>query len=249
MRIEQGMAQTVKLSPAALSPLRKIDSMLVSYNIEFAEVTGGTFWKAYTPEQTAGTEEFCLAPASGSMEAMYGELMQVYPPIDLRDAKLRRLAGALGSTWVRVSGTWATKTYYDFDGRTGGRPPEGYLNVLTREQWIGVLDFVKAVNGRLMISLANCQGLHCAGEPWPTREAEKIFALSRGYGVPIEAAEFANEPNMLEYSGFPAGYTPAHYRRDQDIFFRWLRENYPECRCVGPCATGGGRRLLLRRRC
>ncbi|MCC8048085.1 MAG: beta-glucuronidase [Oscillospiraceae bacterium] len=213
--------------------------MLVSYNVEFAEVTGGTFWKTYTPEQTAGTEEFCLAPASGSIEAMYGELMQVYPPIDLRDAKLRRLAGALGSAWVRVSGTWATKTYYDFDGRTGGRPPEGYLNVLTREQWIGVLDFVKAVNGRLMISLANCQGLHCAGEPWPTQEAEKIFALSRGYGVPIEAAEFANEPNMLEYSGFPAGYTPAHYRRDQDIFFRWLRENYPECRCIGPCATGG----------
>ena len=32
----------------------------MSYNVEFAEVTGGTFWKAYTPEQVAGTIE--LAP-------------------------------------------------------------------------------------------------------------------------------------------------------------------------------------------
>ena len=45
-------------------------------------------------------------------------------------------------------------------------------------------------------------GLHSAEEPWHPTEAEKIFELSQAYGVPIEAVEFANEPNMLEDTGF-----------------------------------------------
>ncbi|MCD7917440.1 MAG: beta-glucuronidase, partial [Clostridiales bacterium] len=138
-----------------------------------------------------------------------------------------------------MSGTWSTKTYYDFDGTTNGKVPEGYLNVLTKEQWIGVLDFVKAIGGKLMISMSNCPGLHSAHDPWPSTEAEKIFGLSAEYGVPIEAVEFTNEPNMMEDTGFPAGYTAADYRRDQDLFFNWLKEKYPNCIKVGPSDTGG----------
>lgn len=233
------MSQSVKLSLDGLKSLREINPMMMSYNVEFAEVTGGTFWKAYTPGQIAGTEEFRVGPSSGGIEAMYKDLMQVYPPIDLYNEKLRSLAKELGPAWVRVSGTWATKTYYDFDGTTGGKVPEGYLNVLTKEQWIGVLDFVKAIGAKLIVSVANCPGLHSAEEPWHPAEAEKLFGLSKEYGVPIDAAEFANEPNMMEETGFPKGYTPAHYRRDQDLFFSWLRANYPECLCVGPSTTGG----------
>lgn len=233
------MSEFVRLSPEALKPLREINPRMMSYNVEFAEVTGGTFWKAYTPEQVAGTEEFYVEPSSGGIAAMYKDLMQVYAPIDLYNGKLRALAKELGPVWVRVSGTWATKTYYDFDGTTGGKAPEGYLNVLTKDQWIGVLDFVKAIGAKLIVSVANCPGLHSAEEPWHPAEAEKLFGLSREYGVPIDAAEFANEPNMMEDTGFPKGYTPAHYRRDQDLFFSWLKENYPDCICVGPSTTGG----------
>lgn len=233
------MSQFLKLDLGKLRPLREINPMLMSYNVEFAEVTGGTFWKAYTPGQIAGTEEFYVEPTSEGIAAMYKDLMQVYPPIDLYNEKLRSLARELGPVWVRVSGTWATKTYYDFDGTTNGQAPEGYLNVLTKEQWIGVLDFVKAIGAKLIVSVANCPGLHTAEEPWHPAEAEKLFALSKEYGVPIDAAEFANEPNMMEDTGFPKGYTPAHYRRDQDLFFAWLRANYPDCICVGPSSTGG----------
>ncbi len=233
------MPNCIRLEPAALKPLREINPMLMSYNVEFAEVTGGTFWKAYTPEQIAGTEPFHVEPSKDGIEAMYKDLMQVYPPIDLYNEKLRALARALGPAWVRVSGTWATKTYYDFDGTTGGKAPDGYLNVLTKEQWIGVLDFVKAIGAKLIVSVSNCPGLHSAEEPWPCTEAEKLFRLSAEYGVPIDAAEFTNEPNMMEDTGFPKGYTPAHYRRDQDLFFTWLRENYPNCLRVGPSTTGG----------
>lgn len=231
------MAEFVKMSPTELKALREVNPMMMSYNIEFAEVTGGTFWKAYTPGQVAGTEPFTVG-GSGSLESMMGDLMQVYPPINLYDERIRKLAREFGPAWVRVSGTWATKTYYDFDGTTNGKVPDGYLNVLTKEQWIGVLDFVNAVGAKLLISLSNCPGLHSADTPWPPTEAEKIFSLSKEYGVPIAAVEFANEPNMMEQTGFAPGYTPADFRRDQDLCFAWVRKNYPDCICVGPCTCG-----------
>ena len=74
------MAQFVKLVPENLKALREVNPRLMSYNVEFAEVTGGTFWKAYTPEQVAGTEEFHVAPSADGIAAMYKDLMQVYAP-------------------------------------------------------------------------------------------------------------------------------------------------------------------------
>ncbi|MBQ8508024.1 MAG: beta-glucuronidase [Clostridia bacterium] len=220
-----------------IRPVRRVDERLMSYNIEMTEVTGGTFWKAYTPGQIAGTEEFLFSGELTDFTAAAG-LMQYYPPINLYDEKLRALAKELGPAWIRVSGSWATKTYYDFDGETGGKAPEGYQSVLTKEQWIGVLDFVKAVDGKLLVSISNCAGDHPGGGPLDLAQAKKLFGFSRAYGVDIDAAEFMNEPNMLEMSGAPKGYTAADYARDQDIFFSWLRENYPDCLLVGPCSLG-----------
>ena len=194
-------------------------------------------WQAYTPGQIAGTEEFRFSGELVDFTAV-AELMQYFPPIDLSSKKLRTLAKWLGSAWVRVSGSWATKTYYDFDGTTGGKAPEGYASVLTREQWIGVLEFVKAVNGKLLISVSNCAGDHPNGGPLDLTQTRKIFDFSHEYGVDIDAAEFMNEPNMLEGSGAPKGYTSADFVRDQDIFNSWVREHYPNCLIVGPCSLG-----------
>lgn len=227
------MSQTVKLLASPLQVIRTVNDKLMSYNVEFTEVTGGTFWKEYTPEQIAGTEKFGVG--GKDIQSAHASLMQVYPPIDLYNEKLRKLASEFGPVWVRVSGTWATKTYYDFEGT--GVTPEGYQNRLTKEQWIGVLDFVKAIGAKLLISVANCEGLHKASEPWNPSQAEKIFALSKEYGVAIDAVEFTNEPNMLDITGFPTGYTAADFARDQDIFHKWVRENYPGTLIVGPCST------------
>jgi len=231
--------QNIILSPVKVSLIRTVDPRLMSYNVEMTEVTGGTFWKAYTPEQIAGTEEFTFEGGLSDFTAMAG-LMQYYPPINLYDEKLRKLAKEFGPVWVRVSGSWATKTYYDFDGTTGGMAPEGYASVLSKEQWLGVLDFVKAIDAKLLISISNCAGDHPNGGPLDLTQTKKIFALSHEYGVDIDAAEFMNEPNMLEMSGAPKGYTPEDYVRDQDIFNSWVRENYPECLIVGPCSLGDG---------
>ena len=228
------MSQFVKLDPARLSALRTIDERLVSYNVEMTEVTGGTFWKAYTEAQVDGTEEF---PPIANWSDM-GNLQQWYDPIDTKNPRLIKLARELGTAWVRVSGTWANKTYYDFDGHCNGVVPEGFQNLLTKDQWLSLLDFVKAVNGKLLVSIANCPGIHAADEPMPFEQADLLFRTSKEYGVPISAAEFTNEPNLIALSGLPKGYTAADHARDHDLFGAWLKENYPECLFVGPCTVG-----------
>ena len=60
----------IKLNPIALKELRTVNPRLVSYNVEMTEVTGGTFWKAYTPGQIAGTEVF---PPIAGMHEMAGK--------------------------------------------------------------------------------------------------------------------------------------------------------------------------------
>lgn len=233
------MAQFVKLNPKSLRELHVGSDRLVSYNVEMTEITGGTFWKAYTLGQIAGTEPFVVKGGFGGNTTANSELMQYYEPIDLYNEKLRKLAKEIGPAWVRVSGTWSTKTYYDFDGHTNGVIPEGYNAVMTRAQWIGVLDFCKFLGAKLLISVADCEGLHHADEPWNPSQAEQIFALSKEYGVSIDAAEFVNEPNLLAISGCPKGYTAQQFVRDQDIFIRWLKANYPDCLYVGPCTVEG----------
>ena len=229
------MAEFVKLDPKKLSVLRQIDERLVSYNVEMTEVTGGTFWKAYTDAQIDGTEEFPVIKDWTNM----GNLQQWYDPIDTTNPRLIKLAKELGTAWIRVSGTWANKTYYDFEGKyADGSVPEGFQNVLTKQQWLHLLDFVKAVDGKLLVSIANCPGIHAANEPMPFEQADLLFKTSKEYGVPISAAEFTNEPNLIALSGLPQGYTAADHARDHDLFGAWLKENYPECLFVGPCTVG-----------
>ena len=107
------MAKFITLDATKLQPLRNIDERLVSYNIEMTEVTGGTFWKAYTEAQVDGTEEFPVIKDWSNM----GNLQQWYDPIDTTNPRLIKLAKELGTAWIRVSGTWANKTYYDFDNK------------------------------------------------------------------------------------------------------------------------------------
>ena len=64
------MAQFVALHPENAQKLRTVNPRLISYNVEMTEVTGGTFWKAYTDAQIDGTEAV-PAPA-GKIEVAPG---------------------------------------------------------------------------------------------------------------------------------------------------------------------------------
>ena len=231
------MAHFLNLVNSGLEAIREFNPRVMSYNVEMTEITGGTFWKAYSEGQIAGTEDFPKIDSFSNHTALAG-LMQYYPPIDLYNEKLRALAKNLGPVWVRVSGTWATKTYYDFDGSTGGIAPEGYQSVLTRDQWVGVIDFCRHIGAKLLVSASNCQGDHKDNGPLDLGQIKKLFALTDSVGGKIDAFEFMNEPNMLQISGAPLQYDFTDYVRDQDLANAWVRENYPECLLVGPCNTG-----------
>ena len=59
------MSIELTLDPAKLEVIREMDSRMQSYNIEMTELTGGTFWVPYTPEQISGEEAF---PTCDKME-------------------------------------------------------------------------------------------------------------------------------------------------------------------------------------
>lgn len=221
------------LMSTPLPLIRPLQPRVLSYNIEMAEITGGSFWKPYTPAQVAGQETFPQITDFTQVAAM----MQNFPPLDLSVPHLIRLAQAIGPSWVRCSGSWANDTYFDWDGHTGGHAPDGYSHVLTVEQWNGLLDFVRSVGARLLISVANCEGAHGPDGSWQPDQARRLLIHSRAYGVPVAAAEFMNEPNLSCLGGAPKDYTRVDFCRDQDKFFRFLREEFPETLCVGPCAS------------
>ena len=92
------MAEFVNLKTSGLTKLRDMDERLVSYNVEMTEVTGGTFWKAYTEGQIAGTEEFPKLEGGFSNHTAMAGLMQYYPPIDTTNEKLISLAKVFSVT-------------------------------------------------------------------------------------------------------------------------------------------------------
>ena len=75
------------------------------------EVTGGRFWKPYKDLAAAQTPA-----AVGTAPDLY----QYRPPVDLSQARRRKLDAALGPAYLRVSGTWANTTYFQ-DGNAAGR--------------------------------------------------------------------------------------------------------------------------------
>lgn len=155
----------ISLEPGKMPALGQVDERYQSYNIEMLEVTGGRFWAPYktqtsTPADTA-------QPTPGGMPA---SLYRYRAPIDMSNAKLRKLAAALGPAYVRVSGTWANSTFFqDSDDPASAKPPTGFSSVLTRAQWRGVIDFSHAVDAKLVTSFAISPGVRDANGVWPPR--------------------------------------------------------------------------------
>src|SRR5207249_7483875 len=152
------------LAPATMPRIATIDERYQSYNVEMLEVTGGKFWKPYGPELNALLKQ----PAPGAASSSSGDtpagmnpgLYQYRPPIDLSNARLRKLAAALGPAYVRVSGTWANSVFFhDSDAPAPVASPDGFGSVLTRSEWKGVIDFAQAANAKLVTSFAISAGV------------------------------------------------------------------------------------------
>jgi heparanase 1 len=232
-----GAASDPGIEPSRLPRIGSVDPRFQSYNIEMIEVTGGRFWKPYRSEPGA---QPAPAPRSGSdtPAGMDSNLYQYRPPIDLTNARLRKLAAALAPAYLRVSGTWANSTYFAETDDAPSTPPAGFKSILTHQQWRNVVDFAHAVDARIVTSFAISAGVRDAAGTWAPDQANRLLTYTRSVGGRIAAAEFMNEPDLAEMGGAPSGYDAAAYRRDFAIFHAFMRQTAPETMILGPGTVG-----------
>ncbi len=212
-------ASPIALTPATMARIGSVDQRFQSYNIEMVEVTGGQFWRPYRDDSKVREASGAAAP-----------LFAYRHPIDLANARLQKLAAALGPAYLRVSGTWANATYFNDTGGTTTSSPDGFTDTLTREQWKGVIEFARSVDAKLVTSFATSDGTRDAYRVWTSTEANKLIAYTRALGGEIAAAEFTNEPE---------GDNAASFGRDVSAFRSWLKLMSPQTLLLGPGASGG----------
>jgi len=230
-------ADAPSVTPSSLPRIGTVDARFLSYNIEMIEVTGGRFWRPYRAKPGA---QPAPPPRSGSATppGVDSDLFEYRPPIDLADARLRKLAAALAPAYLRVSGTWANSTYFADSDAAPTAPPAGFNDVLTRRQWRGVVDFAQAVDAKIVTSFAVSRGTRNAAGAWTPDQAQHLLAYTHAIGGAIAAAEFMNEPNLAAFGGAPAGYDASAYRRDFGIFHALVRQAVPDMMILGPGTVG-----------
>lgn len=221
----QPLTTSVPIDPTGLTRIGTIDPRFQSYNVEMLEVVGGEFWKPYDGKPL---------PQSQGHGGIDPAAYQYRPPIDLRNARLRTLAKALGPAYLRVSGTWANSIYFADSDTPPAQPPTGFKNILTRAQWRGVVDFARAVDARIITSFAISPGVRDAEGKWTDDQARRWLAYTRSIGGDIAAAEFMNEPSIAGISGAPKGYDAAAYGRDFRIFRQFMTREAPGILVLGP---------------
>ena len=232
-----------KLDPAKMPTMADVDQRYLSYNVEMVEVIGGRFWAPY---RSASTEGVPKAPDPNQPAGMDPNLFQQRKPIDLSNARLRKLAGALSPAYVRVSGTWANSAYFqDSDALPPAQPPEGFRGVLTRAEWKGVIDFSHAADAPIVTSVAISSGVRNKGGVWTPEQAKALFDYTRKEGGSIAATEFMNEPTIPGPGAAPKGYDAAAFARDAKLFGEFLRKESPKTLYLGPGGVGEGATGLI----
>lgn len=214
------MALTPASSFSALPKIGTVDDRYQSYNIEMVEVTGGRFW----------------APFGGPE----GEIYRMRPPVDLTNPRLVAMAKHLGPAYVRVSGTWANNTYLPAEGEAVTEAPAGFSQLLTRDQWRGVVAFAKATDAKIVTSFPASIGARNPDGSWNPEQAKRLIDLTRAEGSSIYGAELFNEPTVPQFGSFPEGYAPEDFARDYRIFRDWARTYAPELKLTGPGGTAEG---------
>jgi hypothetical protein len=213
-------SRPVTVAPQAMRPVGTISDRFLSYNVEMVEVTGGRFWRPYKDGKRSGDDRY-----------------EYRPPMDLTHPRLVRLAAALGPAYVRFSGTWANATYFDPENASGGKAPKGFDTVLTGEQWRGAIAFARAADARIVTSFATSPGTRDRNGVWQPQHAQGLIDFTKASGGEIAAAEFANEPESVELTQAPKGYTPADYRRDYGRWYGWMQQASPSTLILAPGAA------------
>lgn len=223
---------TLSINLGQMKQIATVDERYQSYNVEMCEVIGGDFWVPYNLLDS-------VKKASG--KTGFAALKWGIPPINLYETKLRNLAAALGPVYIRVSGTWANATYFqDNDQPKMSNAPAGFSNILTRPQWKGVLDFCKAVNGKLITSFAISPGIRDKDGHWTSDQINALLGFTKKQGGEIYGAEMFNEPSHVSFGDAPKGYKGTDYANDFMLFKKFMTHAAPKVKILGPGSVGEG---------
>jgi hypothetical protein len=131
-------------------------------------------------------------------------------------------------------------TYFqDSDAPAPAKAPEGFQGVLTRGQWKGVIDFAKAVDGRIVSSMPATSGTRDEKGDWTPGLSEKWIAYTKSVGGSFAAAEFINEPTFPAASGV-TGYNGKRFADDVKTWKAMMKRVSPETKLLGPGSVGEG---------
>jgi len=229
-RISAGEELEINLKKMTI--IGEVDERYQSFNVEMCEVVGGDFWIPYNLIDSV---------QKNSDRTGFSALKWPIEPVNLYEKKLRMLASALAPTYVRVSGTWANAIYFQ-DNEDPQLPdtPEGYQNILTREQWKGVLDFCEAVDGKLVTSFSISEGMRDENGNWTPAQVEPLLNYTKSLGGEIAAAALFNEPSHAAHGDAPEGYNGTNFAEDLAAFKDFVSKVAPEMKIIGPGSTGEG---------
>lgn len=237
----QAQNQPVSIAPATMKRVGQVDERYQSYNVEMLEVTGGRFWKPYNdiPAAAASTSQAASGAGNGNAPAgMSPDLYQDPAPNRSYESPLRAMAHALGPAYVRISGTWANTTFFADTDTPPKEPPAGYGGILTRQQWLGAIDFSRSVDAPIVTSVPNGEGTRGPDGLWRPDQARSWLAFTKAHGGTIAAAEYFNEPTLASMGGAPKGYDAAAFGRDFRVFDAFMRQDYPGLKLLAPGSVG-----------
>ena len=122
---------------------------------------------------------------------------------NLTDPKLISMARQLPYSYIRVGGTEADFTYYDWAHDVPAfpypTPPPEFRKVLTKRMWDNVVDFVSSIGLKMFFGLNAGWGPGVRNNEthaWNASMAHMLLNYSAGKGWPIAGFEFSNEPNL-----------------------------------------------------
>jgi hypothetical protein len=221
-------AQDVTTAPRSFPLVGHVDPRFQAYNLDLIAITGMPPPKPASakPDEQSHADQRVQTVMSG---------VKLEKPLDLSNARLRKLASALGPAYLRTSGTSANSVYFQNDDKPAlDQPPAGYGSVLTRAQWKGVIDFARAADAKLLMSFTINTAVRDPSGLWTPLQAQPLVDYTHRIGGDIYAAELFNEPNLPSYGGAPKGYDGAWFARDQVAFRAFAAKALPKMKVVGP---------------
>ena len=154
----------------------EVDERFLSVAVDSAQVVGGVFWDP-----------------SGMVEGGVGT--HRVDPYDFSNPKIRALAAELAPAYLRIGGSEADRVYYDLSDDPITEVPEGYHEVMTREQWDGVGQFAKDLGYEIMFTFNAGPGPRDEELTWDPTGARTVVEHAVANDFPVALWELGNEPN------------------------------------------------------